>query len=150
MNDEVKTTQEKISTEDKMSTKVAEAEFNRFAELWDIDTDESSMGEDDVESYEKAKRPLIRGFKAGWLTCDEEGALTFQLRFSKKSDIKSITLDLSRADVLTMDKYKEKQSMHKLQAYMATLAGIPNNKLANIDSRDQKVMRGPILLFLGS
>ena len=111
------------------------------------------MDEDDLESYKKAQRPLLRGFMQGWLTRDDAGVLTFQLDFSPKlteKGIVSLSLDPAKADVLTMDKYKERQSMHKMKAYMATMTGKSVNILAGLDARDEKRMRGAILLFLGS
>ena len=138
-----------MTTEDKLSPEMAEKEFERFADLWDIDIDLKSMGEDDLESYEKAKRPLIRGFVKGWLTLGDEGELTFEL-IKPMGDITSLTLDVARADVLAMDKFKDKQSMHKLKAYMASMVGSTVQKLASLDPRDEKRIRGPILLFLGS
>lgn len=138
-----------MTTENRIAPEMAEKEFEDFAELWDIDTDEGSMGEEDLESYEKAKRSIVRGFSKGWLTRDEEGALTFEL-LKPMGDVTSITLDLARADTLSMDKYKDKQGMHKLKAYMASMAGTTVQKLAKLDTRDEKRLRGPILLFLGS
>lgn len=135
-----------------ISPEVAEQEFERFAKLWDIETDVKSMGEDDVDSFEKAKRPLIRGFCDGWLTCDEEGKLTFALEFSKQlaaTGIKSFTLDPAKADVLAMDRYKDKEPMHKLRAYTAAMAGVSLRDFGQIDGRDDKRIRGAILLFLG-
>ncbi len=145
MNDEVQNTEDST-----LAPEVANSEFARFADLWDIDTNVDSMTEDDIDSFEKAKRPLIRGFSEGWLTCDDEGILTFELQYSKKADFSKVSLDPAKADVLSMDKYKDRQNMHKLKAYMATMAGRTVNKLADLDSRDEKRIRGPILLFLGS
>jgi len=137
----------------KMPIEMAEQEFDRFAELWDIDTDQKHMTDDDLDSFERAKKPLIRGFCAGWLICDEEGVLTFTLQFSKKladQGVNQIKLDPAKADVLSMDKYKDREAMHKLRAYMAAMAGMAPRLFGNIDGRDEKRIRGAILLFLGS
>jgi len=134
----------------KMAPEVAEAEFTRFAELWDIDVDETSMSEDDLEGFEKLKRPLVRGFAGGWVTLDDEGILTVALRHSKNVDYDTLSLDPSKADVLSMDKYKDRQNQHKIKAYMGTMARKPVKLLAGIDPRDEKYLRGAILLFLAS
>ena len=139
-------------TSQKMPIEMAEQEFDRFAELWDIDVDSSSMTEDDLDSFNRAKRPLVRGFRDGWLICDDEGVLTFTLKFSKKlleQGTSKIKLDPAKADVLSMDKFKDRESMHKLRAYMAAMAGMAPRLFGNIDGRDEKRIRGAILLFLG-
>jgi hypothetical protein len=135
-----------------MAPEAAEIEFTRFAKLWDVETDATGMGEDDVESFEKAKRPIVRGFCEGWLTCDDEGRLTFALKFSKKliaDGIESVTLDPAKADVLAMDKYKDREPMHKLRAYTAAMSGLNLRDFGRIDGRDDKRVRAAILLFLG-
>lgn len=139
--------------ENKLTQEVAEQEFERMAEIWDIDTDESGFDEDDLESFIKAKKPLIKSLMDGSLVVDEDGNATFTLRWSKKlmeNGTETITLDPSRPDVLVMDKFKERETMHKMRAYIASMASKPLRIIGQIDPRDEKRLRGAVLLFLGS
>ena len=135
---------------DKISLEVAGNEFDRWAGAWDIDTSVESMSDDDARSFEAAKRPLIRGLMDGSFTVNDEGNLDYRLKFTKRDEETTLSLNIDRADILEMDKYKDRQSMHKLNAYLASLVGMPAKYVSSLDPRDQKRLRGPVLLFLGS
>lgn len=136
--------------ENKIDRDTAEVEFNRWALTWDIDTDVDNMSEEDEKSFQAAKRLVIRGLMDGSFCVNDEGDLNYKTKFSKNFEPGEVQLKISRADILSMDRYKDQQSMHKIQAYLATLAGLPTKAMSNIDPRDQKRLRGPVLLFLGS
>ena len=65
-----------MAIEMKVALEVAQEEYERFAEAWDLDTDVDAMNEEDRKSYEALERLLLRNIQAGSLTVDEGGCLT--------------------------------------------------------------------------
>ena len=46
--------------EDKIAVKVAEQEFERYADIWRIDYETSEMSEEDAESFGAQKKRIVR------------------------------------------------------------------------------------------
>ena len=134
---------------ERLSAEVAQEEFERFAELWDIETDLEDFDGEDLAAFTKIKKAIIRGFKLGFVSLDEEGILIVKLRFSKNSKFDTVKLDPSRGSMLSFDKYKEREQMHRLQAYLAAMSKMAVRDFANIDDRDKKLLINVIQLFLG-
>ena len=128
---------------------VAEQEFERFLGIWDINGDTSGMTEEDLASFEPIKKRIIEGIKRGAVTIGESGEFLYTLR-EPRGELDTLELKVQRANLLVMDSYKDKQTMHKLNAYIGSLAGQPPKTISGLDPRDQKTVRGVALLFLGS
>ncbi len=134
-------------SEDKITAEMAEQEFERFAKAWDLDLDTADMDEEDEKSLADAKRPILRGIRLGFIRVDDNGDLEIDLQFGTKAGEK-VSLQVNRADLLVMDKYKNKESVHKLNAYVSSLAGESPKFYSRLDPRDQKRIRAPVMLFL--
>lgn len=125
-------------------------EFDRFVEIWDIDGATENMNAEDKESFEKERERIVKAIENGHVTIDDDGAFRYALRFAKEGMLQELTLKVENASMLKMDEYKDRQSMHKLYAYVASLAGVAPRVISSIDPRDEKVIRSVALLFLGS
>ena len=134
-------------SEDKITAEMADKEFERFAEAWDLDLDASNMTEEDEKSLADAKRPIVRGIMRGDIRVVDSGDLDIELRFGKSAG-ETVDLRIDRADMLAMDKYKDRQNVHKLNAYVASLCGKSAKFYGTLDPRDQKRLRAPVMLFL--
>lgn len=142
-------TNTKAPAGDKLAADAAKVEFERFANAWDLDLDTSEMTEEDEKSLQDAKRPILRGLCRGDIRVTDDGDLSIDLKFGKKKG-ETVEVKIDRADMLVMDRFKDKQNFHKLNAYVATLCGQPPKFYAMLDPRDQKRVRAPVQLFLGS
>lgn len=134
-----------------VSAEVADSEFERFAESWDIDIDEDGLSEEDIDSLHTLKRRLVRAIKAGRLAVNDDGSLTFQLKFSDDVTLTELSLRVPKGNtVVAFDKHKEREGFHKLNVFMAGMAGQPPKLFAQLDHRDLKVPHAVAQLFLGS
>lgn len=136
---------------DKLAPEVAESEFSRFAESWELDDDVTSMEEEDRESFNTLKRRLTRAIRNGRLRVEDDSTLKFTLIDPKIPEIPEITFKIPTGSaVLAWDKYKERQAIHKLNAFMGEMSGQSPTLFAGMDGRDLKIAQAIAQLFLGS
>jgi hypothetical protein len=137
--------------ESKVAKEVAEEEFNRFAEAWDLDSDVSTMEEEDRQSFEVVKRRVVRKIESGHLTVDEAGTPTYRPMAPTLDSAAEIVFTLPTGQALIQwDKFKDRQQIHKLNAFMGSMTGQPPVLFAKMDGRDLKVCQSIAQLFLGS
>jgi hypothetical protein len=136
---------------DTLSPEVAVQEFDRFVELWDIDGEVESMDEDSRDGFEDHKRRLVRGLRRGSVTIDEEGSVTIQLRWPKMESVTEVVCKPPGGDaMLSWDKYKDRQQVHKLNSFLGSMCGQNPVVFARMDARDLKTVQAIALLFLAS
>ena len=136
---------------DTLSPEVAEKEFDRFVELWDIDGEVESMDEESRDGFEEHKRRLVRGLRGGSITVDEEGLVTIQLRWPTLENLAEVVCKPPGGDaMLGWDKYKDRQQVHKLNSFLGSMCGQSPAIFARMDGRDLKAVQTVALLFLGS
>lgn len=134
----------------KVSQEVAEEEFGRWAEAWDIDTETGAMADDDREVFKDMAARLRRKIRHGDLAIDEEGNPRFQPKFSGP-DAPELTFRIpTGADRLGWDKYKERENVHRIFSSLATMTGQTSAHFSKMDGRDLKVAEAIALLYLGS
>lgn len=137
--------------EDKVTPQVAEQEFERFADIWAIDLDETGLDEDDLKMLAGLRRRLTKQIRAGKLTVDESGALTYQLGYSDLDGIDSLTFNVPKGDsIMAWDRMKEREGIHKMNAFIGSMTGQSPKLFAKLDMRDLKVCQAVAQLFLGS
>ncbi|MEE9393704.1 MAG: hypothetical protein V3W41_14470 [Planctomycetota bacterium] len=130
---------------------VAEAEFERFAASWDLDTDTASMEEEDRKSFEDLQRKLVRKIVSGSLAIGDDGCATYTLMHPKSDVLTEVTFSVpTGAAVVGWDKYKDRQNVHKLNAFMGACTKQAPATFAAMDFRDLKVCQAVALLFLAS
>jgi hypothetical protein len=141
----------------KIDRETAEDAFSSFCLDWDIDDDISDMNEDERDTFENTKRKLIKKIMSGNLIYNsEDESFTYYLIKPVKlgGELKQgevITIKRSRAaSNIGMDKYKEKEIMHRGYTKLAEMISKPMNYLAGIDDIDMKVLQGIMMLFLAS
>lgn len=135
----------------KINHKTAEAEFTRFVEAWDIDADLEDMEVEDVKSFEDQKRKIVKAIKKGRASISEDGTIVNYNLIVPVLDNTAIIMKIPKGDsFMAMDRYKEKQQIHKMYAFMAASSGLPVQIFTNMDGRDLKFCMGISLLFLAS
>jgi hypothetical protein len=136
---------------EKVALEVCEAEFERFAEAWDLDTDVATMEEEDRDSFRTVKRRITRAIGNGSATVNDDGSLTYAFRFSSIEGTESLTFRVPSGNaILQWDRYKERQSIHKLNSFLGNMTSSSPAIFAKIDGRDIKVCQAVAQLFLGS
>ena len=134
-----------------LAPEVAEAEFNRFVKIWDIDDSAGSMSVEDKATFDSQKNRIIKELCRGNAVLDEEGRFKYTLQHPRKDGaLTDITFDISRGNKAVMDGFKERETMKKTAAYIGSLIGQPLNTFLNMDPRDQKFAEALVVLFLAS
>lgn len=132
------------TTEPLISREVMELEFQRFADLMDLDLDPKNS--DESESLEQTKRVLFRAMATGALTFDERGVPTY-----KTSTGDSLTFPEPTGSVLiAMDGSGKKDlgPAHRFALAFAELTGKPQHYFAKLPQRDIRVVQRIVQLFL--
>lgn len=138
------------SSKQKMTLAVAETEFDRFVDEWDIDGNIDAMSGETREDFDQQKNRIVQQILKGNAVVDEKGNVTYILRHPQGSLTEVKFSVPNGAAYMAMDKYKERQGMHKLYAFMGESTNQPPALFSNMDGRDIKFCMGVTLLFLGS
>lgn len=128
----------------------AEIEFKRFADEWDIDDNVETMSGGDRESFEQIQRRIVSQIQKRNAVVDEEGNITYTLKHPKGSTIEIVFKVPGGDAYMAMDKFKDRQSMHKLNAFMGVMTKLPPSIFSSMDGRDFKFCQGVTALFLAS
>lgn len=135
---------------DKVALEAAKAEFARFVDEWDIDDNVDAMSGEDRESFEQIQSRIIKQIVKGNATVDADGNITYALKHPKGSTT-HIEFRVPGGDAyIAMDKFKDRQSIHKLNAFMGVMTKSAPAIFGNMDGRDVKFCQGVTSLFLGS
>lgn len=136
---------------DKISKDAAEHEFGRLVDSWELDGDTSSMDDEDRDSFEALKRRVVLAICKGRLSIEDDGTVSYELLAPKVPDVPALSFRVPTGSaVLSWDKYKERQSIHKLNAFMGEMSGQSPAVFASMDGRDLKIVQALAQLFLGS
>ena len=137
-------------TEEKVAKAAAEEEFKRFARVWEIDLNIDAMSGEDRESFNQLKNRIINQVIAGNATIDDEGDICYTLKYPK-GETKELYFRVPGGDAyLATDSYKERQGIHKTNAFMGAMTKQAPKLFANMDARDVKFCQAVANLFLGS
>lgn len=141
-----------MTTENTLGPEVAEAEFARFAAAWRLDTDVSTMREEDRDSFEGLQRKLTGAIARGELTVSVDGEqLEYALQFPVTDGITQLTFGVPRGNAIAnWDKFKDRQAIAKLNAYMGSMCKTNPAIFSQMDGRDLKIAQAVAQLFLGS
>lgn len=127
---------------------VYQEEFDRWADMWEIDTDTEDMTEEDRDDFRGHKAKLINAMKRGRLVFDEnEDKLVYTL--SKSEGV----VDISRptgAGLIEMDRYKDREGVHKTYAVLGAMTKKPASFYSHLDGIDLKPFLSVVALFLAS
>ncbi len=122
----------------------AKDEFNRFCEAWEIDDDTAGMDEEDKAAFEGNKAKIINAIMRGRLSFQDDNTLLFDTGEEK------ITIKIPQgATYMEMDRYKDREGVHKAYAVLGGMTGKSPAFFARMDGRRLKPLMGIISLFLG-
>ncbi len=127
---------------------MAEGEFEQWAEDWEIDTDTADMNDEEKTDFQGQKIKIIRAMRYGRMCYDKESQA---LKYSGKIEIEEVTIKRPKgAALMAMDKYKDREGVHKTYAVMAAMTGKDANYFSRLDGIDLKPHLAVVTLFLAS
>lgn len=133
--------------ENKVSKEVAEAEFQKFIDLMDIDANPELMDEDDAKGFTTNKDRFIRGVMRGKVSVNENGEP--ELRTSRTENVeKLVFFEPSAATLMAMDRKKSGQSMAKMLSLMDDLTKSPAGTCSKLVGDDYKIAMAVTTIFL--
>lgn len=136
--------------EEKVAVEVAELEFNRFAEKFDLDTDVKKMSEKDTDTFESNQRKIVRSIMSGHAIVEEDGTILYTLKCPEDGGaLTDLKFSPPKGNIYTVtDKYKEGQNVHQLNGAIGVLTGQPPKTFANMAAIDVKFCHAVTNLFL--
>ena len=129
---------------------IYEDEFNRWAEAWEIDPDTDDMTQLDKDDFKVQKAQIIKAMKKGRMKYnDETEAMEYTVSRSDIDMTKSISMKRPKgATYINMDKYKEREGIHKTFSMMAEMCGLPVAIISKLDGIDLKPIMAVATIFL--
>ena len=129
----------------------AVSEFDRFAAAWRLDSDVDSMEEEDRQSFEGQKRKLVAELMAGRLSVTDTGELDYVAARPNIDSAATIHFNFpTGAAMVAWDKFKDRQNMGKMNAWLGSVTKQPPVVFATMDGADLKVCQAVAVLFLAS
>ena len=130
--------------------KTAEAEFDRYCEVNDIDCDMSAMTDDERKDFEPIKKRFVKACMQGRVKVD---GINLQYTISDFSpppfNGQIVTTKRPGGNsFMEMDGYKETQSVHKMHGFLAAMTGQEKSFFSKIDGKDWHFLRDIAVLFL--
>lgn len=128
--------------------KTAEIEFDNFCDSWEIDNDTASMTVEEKEDFAGAKAKIVNSIRMGRLSIDSD---TVDYVVSNKSRASGDKLKFTRPQgdsLMEMDRYKDREGVHKTYAVLASMSGKTSNYFSNLDGVDIKPFIALVTLFL--
>ena len=132
----------------KVDLEMAEDEFNAWAEDWEIDTETEDMDDEDKTDFTTQKLKLIRAMRYGRLEYNREDETLKYTGKIKEGEVK--IKRPSGAAMMAMDKYKDREGVHKTYAILAAMTGKSANYFSSLDGIDLKPYLAVVTLFLAS
>ena len=135
---------------DVMDKKTAEAEFERFADIQDLDIDTGEMDAEDKSTFDNQKRRLLLALMKGSLIINEIGLPVYTPHNSESTFTDPITFHApGGADFIQMDRKKKNYDITKTHALLASMTKLPETTFLNLKGGDYLMCTAIIGFFMG-
>lgn len=128
-----------------VAKEVAEAEFQRFCDLMDLDVDTSEMDDEDRKSLDQAKRRVCLAIQDGRLTIDDAGQPTF----APKEGEPIVFHEPTGETIMDTDAVKKSKDVTKMVQFMVSMTRTNMAVFRKMPQRDLRVCQSITALFLG-
>lgn len=109
----------------KISTEVAEEEFNRFADGMDLYLDTSDMDAEDLTAFNKQKIRIMKAIENGHLVIDDAGKAVYTPFVEESKYKEPITFNQrTGASLMAMDGKRKGHDVAKTYSVMAQMCGL--------------------------
>lgn len=130
-----------------VAQEVAEAEFDRFVDLMDIDLDPDVMDDEDKKGVALQKTRMIKAIQRGSLVINDKGEPVFTPQ--RKAGVGPITFHCpTGAALMEVDKKKEGHDVAKSVTVMASISKTNPAVFANMEWPDFNVCSAVLTIFL--
>lgn len=137
-----------MDTKEKVAKEVAEAEFERFADVMDLDLDPADMDEDDKKGLTQQRNRVVSAIQSGALVINESGEPVFTP--VRTPGVEPLTFhEPTGASLMAMDRKKKTEDVGKMYALMGEITKTHANTFAKMKMSDLKVCQAVTTLFLG-
>lgn len=140
-----------MSEKNVMSDELAEQEFNKWAEMANIDV--SAFGDEEAGAFQKAKQRISSAFKKGALILNDDGTLEYEISQASPAGYAGDKVKISQLNGrawLAADKYKAEEQIHKLIAVASAITGKDTGWFANLASGDFLIFTNIVSLFMNA
>ena len=133
-----------------MDKQSAEVEFQRFADVQDLDIDTDDMDAEDKSTFDNQKRRLILALMKGSLVINEAGLPVYTPHNPESGDTEAITFHApGGADFIQMDRKKKNYDITKTHALLASMTHLPETTFLNLKGGDYLMCTAIIGFFMG-
>lgn len=130
-----------------IAQEVAEEEFQKFVDSWEINLTPKSQEEKiDIEGL---KEKVIDAIKRGRLIVNDDETLNYSISRTPKKNGQIITIKRPVGSTYwEVDRYKEQQNAKKTDAVLAAMTNHDIQFFSDIGGIDQKPLKAIMMLFL--
>lgn len=140
---------DKKDSKPKVVLAVAEAEFDRFVEMMDLDLDTNGMDAEDLTAFNKQKNKIVRAIEKGALVVNEEGEAVYTPQNRKSKHQEAITFhERTGASLMAMDGKKKNHDVTKTYAVMGDMCKVHPNVFAGLVGIDVKICEAIFALLM--
>jgi len=133
-------------TEPKVALEVAEAEFERLCVLRRIDTDPADWNTEEVESFAKIRRALVKAIQAGTLVIQENGNASYT---PPVPEAKTLTFRRATgASFMSSDGVAKGKDVAKMSAIITEMTGCAPGDPSKLEAPDFSFCTKLVNLFL--
>ena len=129
----------------KVEAEVAVAEFERWADVFEIDISTSDLDPEELKAFDGFKAKFIKRIETGALTVDEDGVIEFSPR---GDDGDPLRFDEPTGALLSA-RQKNDTDIQAARRVLAAWAGVPAKRFADMKLRDFNFC-SELLAFFGS
>ena len=131
-----------------LAREVAEQQFDKFCDDFDIDRDTDKMKEKDAEGFNEEKEVLIAAFMDGRLELNENSEPVYKPK--RPGFPNPLTFrEPSGADLMAMDRKKSGEDVGKMFAMMDAVTKSAPGACSKLKGPDFKVAKAIMVLFMG-
>lgn len=116
----------------KVAKEVAEQEFERWAEAFEIDTNTAGLSDEELKAFEAFKDKFVKRVESGALSVDENGVIEFSPRGDSEDPLK---FDEPTGAILSA-RQKGDTDIQGGRRMLAAWAGVSPKRFADMKLRD--------------
>lgn len=120
---------------ERAKNEMAQADFQRFMLMWDVDTDREFMDSDTRKLFDEMRRKVIREIKRGRFIVHDD----YTEFFHSSPDVKVPSFEFREPNfraMIKLDQYKEDQSTKRMMEFAGALTGRNPSLFSNLTVGD--------------
>jgi len=134
---------------DKIDEQMALAEFDRFTECMALDVDEDDLDSEDLTSFLKQKKRILKAIRRGTLVINEHGEAIYTCSNRRTVYDKPLVFhERTGASLMAMDGKKKNHEVSKTYAVMADMCKVHQSVFAKMVGEDIKICEALFALLM--